>query len=273
MISDTIAEDTLILAQNTAEIAAREAGKYLKEKRGKAEVVRKKALRDYLLDADLIAERIIINKLQENFPNYEILSEETQEEYKVSPYKWVVDPLDGSANFQHGSPVFAVSISLLINAVTTIGVTYLPVLDEIFTALLGHGALLNGQPISVSNISNLDDAMVYVGDFSKDGNRDENEERIVNVARLANAVGRVRMIGTAATDLAYVACGRADALIVHNPSPWDIEVGHLLINEAGGKVTRHNDEVGGNLVICSNGMIHEELMKSVFTGRPVLDWS
>lgn len=269
-MSDITIEDTLMQALKTAEIAAREAGECLKEKRGRSEVIRKKARRDDLLDADLIAEQIIIDKLQEKFPFYEILSEETQQEHRASPYKWVVDPLDGSANFQHGSPFFAVSISLLENGITTLGVVYLPVLDEMFTALRGHGAWLNEQPIHVSNISSLDDAMVYVGDFAKDGNRNDNEKRIVDVAQLANTVGRVRMIGTAATDLAYVACGRAEALIVHNPSPWDIEVGNLLISEAGGKVTEHNDEVEGNLIICSNGVIHEELIKSVLTGRPVL---
>lgn len=269
MIPDVTA-GTLTLALETAVIAAREAGDILRQKRGSAEVIRKKARRDDLLDADLIAERIIMDKLQEKFPTYDILSEETQRERESSPYQWVVDPLDGSANFQHGSPVFAISICLLINTIATVGVVYLPILDEMFTALRGQGAWLNEQRIYVSHVSNLDDAMVYVGDFAKDGNRYDNEERIADVAQLANTVGRVRMIGTAATDLAFVACGRAEALIMHNPSPWDVAVGDLLIREATGKVTQHSDESGDNLVIYSNGIIHEDLAVSISTGRPAL---
>ena len=220
---DGTSEGQLELALETAKTAAYKAGKWLKEKRGHAEVISKKARRDGLLDADLAAEQMIIDLLHAEFPTYGILSEETQQEWEYSPYKWVIDPLDGSANFQHGSPIFAIAISLL----------------------------------------------VYVGDFAKDGDRAANAERIAEVAQLANTVERVRMIGTAATDLAYVACGRAEALIMHSPLPWDIEMGHLLIHEAGGKVTKQRDEDEGDLFICSNGAIHEELTEAIATGKSV----
>src|SRR6266487_1151744 len=177
MTNDYIDQDTLLTALETAMAASREAGEYLKGKRGKIEVIRKKARRDDLLDADLGAEQIIIKRLQGMFPDHEILSEETEGEYIDTPYRWVVDPLDGSANFQHGSPVFAVSISLLINKKTTVGVVYLPMFDEMFTAIRGQGAYLNGNPIHVSDITDLDAAMIYVGDFAKDGNLVENSER------------------------------------------------------------------------------------------------
>jgi myo-inositol-1(or 4)-monophosphatase len=266
---DGTSEGQLELALETAKTAAYKAGKWLKEKRGHAEVISKKARRDGLLDADLAAEQMIIDLLHAEFPTYGILSEETQQEWEYSPYKWVIDPLDGSANFQHGSPIFAIAISLLVENITSLGVIYLPVLDEMFTARRGHGAWLNGQRISVSSIASLDEAMVYVGDFAKDGDRAANAERIAEVAQLANTVGRVRMIGTAATDLAYVACGRAEALIMHSPLPWDIEMGHLLIHEAGGKVTKQRDEDEGDLFICSNGAIHEELTEAIATGKSV----
>ncbi len=265
MINNLVAEDTEILhrALETARAAAFEAGDYLRERRGKAEVVRKKASRDDLLDADLIAEDIIIRKLRDTFPDHEILSEETQGEKKDTVYRWIVDPLDGSANFQHGNPTFAISISLLIKNITMVGVVYLPLQEETFTAIRGYGAHMNNESIHVSETSRLDDAIVHVGDFAKDGNSQDNKALVDDLAHLGNAVYRVRMIGTAATDLAYVACGRADALVLHNALPWDIEVGCLLVTEAGGAVSIQKSGAGKLTVISSNGSIHQELFKVI----------
>lgn len=263
MSPNTVDEDILYRALETAETAAQEAGNYLERKRGEVHVIQKKALRDDLLDADLEAEQIIIRKLRAHFPDHDIISEEAGGENKDSLYRWVVDPLDGSFNFQHGSPTFAISISLLIDNITTVGVVYIPLQKEMFTAIRGHGARLNGQPIHVSDTSNLNDAIVHVGDFSKDGNTRDNKERVADIAHLADAVGRVRMIGTAATDLAYVACGRAEGLVIHNVLPWDIEVGCLLIREAKGEVSFRKSKDGKYLVVCSNGHIHRELLNVI----------
>ena len=252
--------ETLYRALEIARKAALEAGKFLQCKQGQVQVLHKKALRDDLLDADLEAEQIIIKILREHFPDYDILSEETEVENKGSSYRWVIDPLDGSFNFQHGNPTFGISISLLIENITTVGVVYLPLYNEMFTAIRGYGSHLNGQPIFVSPTSELNDAIVHVGDFAKDGNIWDNHERVNDIAHLADTVGRVRMIGTAAADLAYVACGRAEALVVHNALPWDIEVGRLLITEAGGKVTFQPGEMGRSLAVCSNKKIHENLL-------------
>lgn len=258
-------EDFLKQALETAKEAAREAGDYLQKKRGNVEIVSKKASRDYLLDADLRAEQIIIDKLQKAFPNYEILSEETRREMTDAPYQWIVDPLDGSANFQHGNPTFAVSIGLRIDNAMTIAVIYIPFSQEMFTAILKHGAYLNDESIKVSDTSVLNDAIVHVGDFAKDGNRRDNKEQLEDMAQLANAVGRVRMIGTAATDLAYVACGRADAFIVHKIPPWDIDIGRLLVTEAGGQITyrRSEWEPDRYLAVCSNSFIHQQMLELI----------
>jgi len=252
--------DTLIRALETAKKAASEAGQFLQEKRGKVKVLTKKALRDDLLDVDLIAEEIIISRLREDFPQYDILSEEAGCPYGHCPNRWIIDPLDGSYNFQHGNPTFAISISLVLNDITVVGVVYLPLQEEMFTAIRGQGAQLNDQPIHVSPTSQLGDSIIHVGDFAKDGNVSDNQERLLDIARLANNVGRVRMIGTAATDLAFVACGRAEALVVHNALPWDVEVGCLLVDEAGGKVYRFREEKSERyLMICSNENIHGQL--------------
>ncbi|MEO8973528.1 MAG: inositol monophosphatase family protein [Ktedonobacteraceae bacterium] len=256
----------LTIALEVAKKAASLAGEFLQQKQGMVRVLHKKAMRDDLLDADLEAEHIIIDILREAFPTDDILSEETEVENFGSANRWIIDPLDGSFNFQHGYPTFGISISLLIKNVTTVGVIYLPRLDEMFTAILGRGAQLNNSPIFVSSTTVLDDAIVHVGDFAKDGNSRDNKKQIHNMAHLADAVGRVRMIGTAATDLAYIACGRADALVVHNALPWDIEVGGLLMGEAGGTISRFEDkdEAGKSLTVCSNKHIHQALINVIY---------
>ncbi len=255
--------DPLQRALNFAKTAALKAGKFLKRKQGKAQVLHKKSLRDDLLDVDLGAEHIIIDILREAFPTYDILSEETEVENYGSDHRWIIDPLDGSFNFQHGNPSFGISISLLINNVTTVGVIYLPRLGEMFTAILGQGAYLNDRPIRVSPTANLNDAIVHVGDFAKDGSVPDNLERLKDIAHLANSVARVRMIGTAAADLAYIACGRADALVVHNALPWDIEIGRLLIKEAGGEISFYESEASNYIAVCSNGFLHQALLEII----------
>jgi myo-inositol-1(or 4)-monophosphatase len=260
LLETPASSDNLTLALKVAKGAATLAGDFLQKKQGSVQVVHKKAMRDDLLDVDLEAEKIIINILRTHFPGYDILSEETEVENSGSNYRWIIDPLDGSTNFQHGNPSFGISISLLINDVTTVGVIYLPRLNEMFTAILGQGACLNDHRIHVSPTANLNDAIIHVGDFAKDGNTGDNKKQIHDMAHLADAVGRVRMIGTAAADLAYVACGRADALVVHNALPWDIEVGRLLMIEAGGEFSRFENEPGKSLTICSNSCIHQSLI-------------
>jgi len=263
MVAPVIVDESVVTnALHIAKIAAQEAGDFLREKQGHVRVLRKKALRDALLDADLEAEKIILTILQSQ-SDYDILSEETPQVNTGNAYCWVVDPLDGSFNFQHGNPTYGISISLLVNKITTVGVVYLPFYHEMFTAIRGHGAQLNGQDIHVSRIDKLNDAIVHVGDFAKDGDVSANKVRLNDIAHLADAVGRIRMIGTAATDLAYIACGRAEALVVHNARPWDINVGCLLITEAGGKYKFQKDAQGKRLAICSNARIHQPLLNVI----------
>lgn len=239
-----------------AEIAARQAGDYLLKKLGTATVTAHKSPLDDLLDADLEAERLILTRLREESPELGILSEESGHEGSNTCF-WLVDPLDGSANFQHGSPLFATSIALVNHRTTYCGVIYLPTRDEMFTAIQGQGAFLNGTRIGVSSISTLEEAIVHVGDFAKDNHIRETQERLKDIFKLATNVRRTRMVGTAATDLAYVACGRADLLLNHATHPWDVEAGKLLIVEAGGKVSTWQAHSDTTLTIYSNGIIHQ----------------
>jgi myo-inositol-1(or 4)-monophosphatase len=241
---------------NIGETAARNAGAYLRQKLGKAKIASQKALHDDLLDADLEAEQMMFTSLRQETPQLEILSEETALPGDHLDY-WIVDPLDGSANFQHGSPLFAVALALVINHVTTASIIYLPMREEMFTAIRGQGALLNGKRIQVSLTSTLEKAIAHIGDFAKGNDYQATRERINDTLTLAASVYRVRMIGTAASDLAYLACGRADLLVNHATHPWDIEAGKLLLLEAGGKASIQEREDRA-ISIYSNGIIHQE---------------
>jgi myo-inositol-1(or 4)-monophosphatase len=264
-VSPPVSGDTDIVdrALEVAREAVLNAGKFLKKKQGKVRVLQKKSLHDDLLDADLEAERRIITILRNAFPTHDIVSEESEVINFGSPYQWIIDPLDGSSNFQHGLSTFGVSICLLANKVATVSVIYFPCVDEMFTAVLRSGAQLNDRQIHVSSTARLDDAIVHIGDFTKDGNVSENSAILSDIAHLANSVARVRMIGTAAADLAYIACGRADALVVHNALPWDIEVGRLLVTEAGGEFSQFENGAGKSLTICSNANIHSSLIEVI----------
>jgi myo-inositol-1(or 4)-monophosphatase len=246
-----------------AETATKEAGAYLLQKIGSAKITYQKALHDDLLDADLEAERLILAYLQHETPEIGIFSEEAGRK-ETNPNYWLIDPLDGSANFQHGSPLFGVAIALILNNITAGSVIYLPARNELFTALKGHGAFLNGQPIRVSDTPALDQAIVHIGDFAKGHDTAAIYEQVKDINGLATRIYRMRMIGTAATDLAYVACGRADLLVNHTTTPWDIEAGKLILLEAGGKATTRR-LANRTLAIYSNSLLHREAEEILYS--------
>lgn len=251
-------------ALKVAESAARDAGAYLVKQLGHATATYQKSSNDDLLDSDLEAEHIILTKLRKETPYIGILSEEAGSERTQDKY-WIVDPLDGSSNFLHGNPAFAVAIALAINKETVAGIIYLPTSNELFTAIRGQGAYLNKRQISVSQITELNHAIVHVGDFTKEGDPQTTANGLKDFSALISKVHRIRMLGTAAADLAYVACGRADALINHATHPWDIEAGKLLLTEAGGRCTTIN-RTGKPLSIYSNKDTHQAL-KDLFSSK------
>lgn len=248
---------------HTAITAAKDAGAYLLQKLGSAKIEYQKALHDDLLDADLEAERIILARLQQETPEMGILSEEAGQKAVHENY-WIVDPLDGSANFQHGSPLFGVAIALVIDKITIGGVIHLPSQNEMFTAIKDQGAFLNGQPIHVSSTTTLAKSIVHIGDFAKGHDTTTIYEQVKDITELATRIYRMRMIGTAATDLAYVACGRADLLVNHSTTLWDIEAGKLILLEAGGKATTRRID-NRTLAIYSNNTIHKEAEDLLFS--------
>ncbi|HTK09046.1 MAG TPA: inositol monophosphatase [Ktedonobacteraceae bacterium] len=241
-----------------AEEAIRETGSYLLEHLGQAQVQHRKAHKDDLLDVDLGSERIILSKLQKEAPHIGILSEEAGVIGRQDQY-WTVDPVDGSANFQHGNPLFAISIALIVNQETVGAVISIPTRNEVFSAVRGQGAYLNGEKISVSQVATLDEALVQVGDLSATTNPRILEEGLRDFTAITTHVHRTRIIGTTVTELAYVASGKADALVSRTSNLWDVAAGRLLVSEAGGKMTTIADNRARPLFIYSNGVFHDTL--------------
>lgn len=212
---------------------------------------------------DRRAEARILTAIQEKYPHHHICSEEQGDVGpKDSPYTWLIDPLDGTTNFAHGFPPFAVSIGLMQQNIGLVGVIFDPTRDELFAAGAGLGARLNGAPITVSKTPSLDRALLGTG-FAYD-RRTEADNNVENLARLIRRCQGVRRAGAAALDLAYVACGRLDGFWEMNLLPWDVAAGTLIIREAGGHVTDFaggdDDHGSGRRIVASNGHIHSEML-------------
>ena len=243
---------------HVAQRTAREASAYLRGKVGRVQVEHQKASSDAVLDADVEAEGIIPSLLRTHFPPYGILSEKVGKEREDSPYCWVVDPLDGSANFQHGSPVFAVSIALALQNKTILRVIYLPMRNEMFAAILVQRAMLNGKLISCSQQEKVRESLIHLGDFGWD-ETEVNREQIRELTRVADHAHRIHITGTSCFDLAWIACGRAEALVMHGGNSWDVNAERLILEEASGRVSSHPYASGSILTLYSNGRIHQEL--------------
>lgn len=244
--------------------AALTAGSIIRHLYNKPHTVTMKGVINLVTEADLAAESAIITSLNEDDPGTVILAEESAgKNLKPSSGKvWVVDPLDGTTNFAHAYPVFAVSIALFVDGVPVLGVIYSPMLDELFCAVQGTGAWCNGEPIQVTDTGFLIESLVGFGIPY------ELESVLPGIIeQLQSIIPRVRDIrrsGSAALDLAYVACGRLDAYYEIDLSPWDTAAGWLLVEEAGGTVT---DFSGGAYsafdreLLASNGKLHTHLQK------------
>ena len=219
---------------NFAIDVAREAGGLLMQRLGTAKVTNKGDI-DLVTEADLASESLIIERIRSYYPQHGILAEESGETVmsggQRSEWKWIIDPLDGTTNYAHSYPCFAVSIALENNGVLEVGVVYDPVRDEMFAAERGNGTTLNGRQIRVSEVEELKDAMLVTG-FPYNVRERPNFTR--DFANFTMAAQAVRRDGSAALDLAYVSCGRFDGFWEDGLSPWDIAAGKILIEEARG---------------------------------------
>ena len=249
---------------NFATQIARDAGNLLVQKLGSAKITTKGDI-NLVTEADIAAENLIIDRIRSHYPQHGILAEESGEAVLVggkrSEWKWIIDPLDGTTNYAHGYPCFCVSIGLERAGELEIGVVYDPMRDEMFAAERGRGATLNDRKIRVSTVDQLSQSMLCTGFPYNVRERPDFARDFTNFTMNAQAV---RRDGSAALDLAYVACGRFDGFWEDGLSPWDIAAGALLIFEARGKVTKFNDEpldIYNEQVLATNGLIHEAMMK------------
>ena len=246
---------------------ARDAGRVLLERQGRGLQISSKGDIDLVTEADLAAEKLIIERIRSYYPRHAILAEESgASEGAPSPagkseWKWIIDPLDGTTNYAHGYPCFCVSIAVEREGKLDIGVVYNPVLDELFAAERGQGATLNDRTIRVSEIEDLNSAMLCTGFPYNVRERPDFARQFSNFTMRAQAV---RRDGSAALDLAYIACGRFDGFWEDGLNPWDTAAGVLLIEEAGGLVTDFKSDplnIYTPRVLASNGLIHHAMMR------------
>jgi myo-inositol-1(or 4)-monophosphatase len=248
---------------------AREAGALLMDYFRQHVKIEYKGEADLVTVADRGSEKLIRERIRSQFPGHDVLGEEEGLVDTGSDYRWYVDPLDGTTNFAHGFPVFCVSLAVEYKGKRIAGVVYDPTRDEMFAAEQGNGAFLNQKRIHVSKTVNLGECLVATGFPSHKRHKNPN---IFFYHHITLRTHGVRRAGSAALDLCYVAAGRLDGFWEFNLNSWDTAAGVLIVEEAGGKVTRFDGspfEINSRETLASNGIVHKALMtefEQVFAG-------
>ncbi len=247
-----------------AERLAREAGAIQRERyEGELQIQTKSETIDLVTDVDHACEKLIVDALAELRPDDAILAEEgSGEDTAEANWRWIIDPLDGTTNYAHGYPRFCVSIGVEHNGTGTVGVVYDPMLDEMFSAVRGSGATLNGRSIRVSNEVDMGQAMMATG-FAYDVQRSE-DDNINHFADMVKAARALRRDGSAALDLCYVAAGRFDGFWELKLHPWDVAAGIVIVEEAGGRTSDFSGAEScrtGRETVVSNTRLHDAMLE------------
>ena len=254
--------DPIVLRDAAIEIA-RDAGAILLEGYGRTHQPERKGRIDLVTEFDRRSDAFVLSEIRRRFPGHAVLAEESGEhESPHAPVRWLVDPLDGTTNFAHNYPFFAVSVAAEREAVLQAGAVYDPVRDEMFAAAAGAGATLNGKSLHVSNVGRVEDALLVTG-FPYDV-RERPESYLRLFASFLTRAQGVRRDGSAALNLCYLAMGRFDGFWESHLSAWDMAAGVLLVREAGGRVTRYDAApfvLVGRQILATNGALHEEMMR------------
>lgn len=240
---------------------AQEAGTFLREHLHRDRHIEFKGEINLVTEADRMSEEMIASRIRAVFPDHGLVMEESPEVDTGSPFRWIIDPLDGTTNYAHRFPVFCVSIALEYAGEILLGVIYNPMMNEMFVARKGQGAMLNGERIRVSDTAAITRSLLATG-FPYDirESRENNIDYFITMAKRAQAIRRA---GSAALDLAYVAAGRFDGFWELKLMPWDTAAGCLMVLEAGGRVTDLQGEpftLDVPHMLASNGRIHEEMI-------------
>jgi myo-inositol-1(or 4)-monophosphatase len=241
--------------------AARKSAKILRSRFGNISRIREKENAEIVTEADTQSEEVIVSTIQADFPDHAILGEECGLIPGPSDYKWIIDPLDGTVNFAHQIPIFSISIALAVRGTIVLGIILDPINDELYSAVSGQGAQLNGEPIQVSATRTIAKSLLVTG-FPYNV-REIFEPVMVRYGSCLKASQAVRRLGSAALDLCYVACGRFEGFWEQNLKPWDSAAGALMVVEAGGRVTTFLDQpytVEHAEILATNGRIHKEML-------------
>ena len=245
----------------TREIAF-ESGKVLNNYFGNIKSINKKTSSiDLVTEADLSSEKILIDKIYKKYPDHTIITEESDLKNKNSDFRWVIDPLDGTTNFVHNLPIFAVSIALQYKQKTVLGVVYNPAADKMFYATINNGSYLNEKPINISSSNTLSNSLIATGFPYL---HDDRWDLSFDIFKIIYSKTRgIRRLGSAALDLCFVAMGRFEGFYEFNLKPWDICAGTIIAHEAGAKVTDWNNNklpFSGKRILATNGKIHKEMI-------------
>ncbi|MBL6642356.1 MAG: inositol monophosphatase [PS1 clade bacterium] len=254
-------------AMNVMRAAVEKAGRALRRDFGEVEnlQVSKKGPGDFVSQADLKAEKILFEELSEARPGYGFLMEEHGVvEGADTTHRWIIDPLDGTTNFLHGIPHFAISVALEREGTLVAGVVYNPITDELFFAERGQGAYGPSGRLRVAARDRLSDTIISSGmPYKESGKRPEWQDKII---ALSNNVGDIRTFGSAALDLAYVAAGRVDGYVEMGLGAWDLAAGIVLVREAGGLVSDHTNRqrmLDEGTIVAGNETVHAALLKNL----------
>ncbi len=252
---------------NSSISVAKEAGSFLKKEINniKKQDIEVKGKNDFVTYVDKTAEEFIIKELNKLLPEAGIIAEESQQQIiDKHQYHWIIDPLDGTTNYIHGIPLYSVSIALTKNMQELLGIVYEVNMDECFYAHINTHAFMNNKKIKVSDKSKLEDAFLVTGFPSIDYSKfDAYMEMLKSVMFSTQGV---RRLGSAAVDIAYVACGRFDAFFEYNLNPWDVAGGTIIVKQAGGNVydfSGGNNYLFGNEIVTSNKVLDNELFSLI----------
>jgi len=253
----------IVALTDRAVLAAKRAGQIQSEGFGKLIKIGYKGPKNLITEIDQYCETAITSIIKEKYPDHGILAEEGGLENPDSPFRWIIDPLDGTTNYAHAYPCFSVSIAFEQEREIVLGVVYNPILDELFLGVKGQGAFLNNRPISVSKTNTLENALLATGRLTKR----ENIDMLLTQYRILSSKSQaVRIDGSAALDICYVAMGRYDGFWEFGLNSWDTAAGSIILMEAGGKISSFSGRpynIFDNELLTSNGAIHNELIESL----------
>jgi myo-inositol-1(or 4)-monophosphatase len=241
-----------------------ESGKIQKDHFDKIHTIRHKGEIDIVTEVDMKCQERIMEMIGNRYPKDLIISEEKENVFHGTGNRWIIDPVDGTTNYAHGYPFFCTSIAYEHNGKITCGVVYNPIFDELFCARTGSGSYLNGNPLRVSDVDHMRQALLVTGfPYDVSTNPENNIDHFVAFLHKAQAV---RRDGSAALNLCYVAAGRFDGYWELKLNPWDTAAGALIAQEAGGKVTAFDGtpfDIYKGRVVASNGIIHDEILRTL----------